>query len=544
MAYWGYLVFSFILVAFGQSAWISYFSLGAAAFGFALFWRSMLMLPKKRDRFFLSWGWFSAVQAVQISWLASTDYMGPLILLVYVFLAIALGVQFGVISLFFEERGISLRSCFAIAGSWVLMEWIRLFFFTGFPWNPVGLALADSSYAIQWASIFGVYGLSFWVILVNAVAVGASWKRGVLWLVLAATPYLFGWAYPKWMDRHVPIERMFSAALVQTALLPEEKDLFTHRSDRFVPPLNQWERIWENLRMESSLDLIVLPEAAVSFSAHYPFYPLEIVEEVWIQRFGKESLFDLPALEPPLARLEKSNGQRNWKVSNAFLAQATANHFKAHLIAGFDDQEEGRKYNAAFEFLPQSSDFQRYEKRVLVPVGEYIPFSNIRWLAAFLSEQFGIGDSFDTGNEAKLFSSPLPIGVSICLEETYSDLIRDLRLNGARLFVNVTNDVWFPRSRLPKQHFQHSRIRAVENGVYVLRSCNTGITAGIDCFGRVIAALPPSETDRGILYLTFPLKSLSTLYTWWGDKTILCLSFFFIFLGFRKKKLLLNGSLR
>ena len=220
-------------------------------------------------------------------------------------------------------------------------------------------------------------------------------------------------------------------------------------------------------------------------------------------------------------------------VTNAYIAQAMANHYKADVISGFDDRDGDRKYNAAFHFRPMEQAPERYEKRILVPVGEYVPFPNIRWLALFLSEQFGIGDSFDAGTDAKVFTSSLPIGVSICLEETYSSLIRDLRLKGARLFVNITNDVWFPRSRLPVQHFQHGRIRAAENGVYLLRACNTGVTGGIDCFGRAIATLAPSESERGVLYLTFPLKSFQTLYTWWGDGAILILSSFCALLGFR-----------
>jgi apolipoprotein N-acyltransferase len=542
MQFAGLLAASFALAAFGQSAWVSFFGIGAAAFGYALFWRAMLLLPRRRDRFLLSTGWFAAVQAVQLSWLTSTDYMGPLILVVYLFLIAAIGVQFGILSLIFDEREISLRRCLAAAGCWVFMEWIRLLPFTGFTWNPVGLSLADHPLSIQFASLFGVYGLSFWVIFVNALALWAFpfWRRGAVWAAAAIFPYLFGWAYQSWIEWTALPVQPYSAALVQTAILPEEKDIVSHRSSSFVPPLNQWERIWENLRSNNPVDLIVLPEAAVSLSAYRPFYPIDLLRDVWADRFGKEALSDLPELKTPLAIEDK----RGWRATNAYIAQAMANHFHAHLIAGFDHQDGEKKYNAAFLFSPDGEEPQRYEKRILVPVGEYVPFPNIRWLAAFLAEQFGIGDSFDIGSEAKIFRSSVPIGVSVCLEETYSGLIRDLRRKGADLFVNISNDVWFPRSRLPEQHFQHGRIRAAENGVYAFRACNTGITGAVDCFGRVIAYLPPSEQDRGVLYLNLPLKSFQTLYTWWGDWAILSLSAFFILFGFRKKKLPLNGSLR
>jgi len=532
MFFWGCLLGSFALVSLGQSAWIPGFGIFAAAFGYTLFWRAMLRLPDKRDQFWLSLGWFAAVQAVQLSWMTATQYMGPLILIIYLLLLLAIGAQFGFLTLFFSQKGISFLGCLAGAGCWVLMEWTRLFLFSGFTWNPVGLALADSSLSIQFASLFGVYGLSFWVIFVNLFAVFAwtTWKTRTVWAMLAIFPYLFGWGHQWWVEKHVPIEKMISAALVQTAILPEQKDRFAHRSEAFIPLLNQWERICQELQQDRPVDLIILPEAAVSMGAHRPLYPMNLLTEFWIEQFGKNSLSDLP----PWVR---------GKATNAYIAQGLANHFNSHVIVGFDDQDGRKKYNAAFHFQPNNGPSQRYEKRILVPIGEYVPFPNLPGLTRFLVEQFGIGDSFDIGTEAKLFFSPLPIGVSICLEETYGELVRDLRLKGARLLVNVSNDVWFPGSSLPQQHFQHGRIRAAENGVYVLRSCNTGVTGGVDCFGDVIAALPPSESEISTLYLNFPLRSFQTLYTWWGDGVILILSACFTFLWFWKKKLPLNGSL-
>jgi apolipoprotein N-acyltransferase len=128
----------------------------------------------------------------------------------------------------------------------------------------------------------------------------------------------------------------------------------------------------------------------------------------------------------------------------------------------------------------------------------------------------------------KIFDAAVPIGVSICIEETFSNLIRELRQNGAELFVNVSNDVWFPGSKLPHQHFDHGRLRAAENGVCVLRACVSGVTCAIDCFGKPIAQLPISESRAEGLYLTVPISSYPTLFTFWGDWAILGFSLFAI----------------
>lgn len=558
MAFWGSIIVSFLIVAFGHPAWISGAGILASTVGFALFWKAMLQIPSPAKRFFLSMGWFASVQTIQLSWLATTDYMGPLILLVYLFLCAAIGAQFGLLSsllgLWTSGKKIPWLACLSLSGCWVLLEWARLFFMTGFTWNPVGLALAGSSYSLQFASIFGIYGLSFWVIftnlsvlkLISAVDKGKfktvfvkARKKIAVCCALAVFPYLWGIAQQSWVEwTHPPASNSISVALVQTGLLPEEKDFFQDRSIAFVPPLDQWERVFVFLDSEKKMDLIVLPEAAFPFGAFRFNYPLELVKSAWERNFGKGSLKDFPSLELPFA----SKIASRWMVNNAFLTQSLSNHFGADVIIGLDDQdlEGNKKYNAAFHFHPQGKWPERYEKRTLVPVSEYIPLQQWEWISRFISDQFGIGDSFYPGDEAKIFRTPVPIGVSICVEETYSGLIRELRLKGAHLFVNVSNDVWFPRSQLPQHHFQHARVRSAENGVYTLRACNTGVTGGIDCFGRPLDLFPVSENDAGVLYLSFPIRFFQTFYTQWGDWAILGISIAFLSLQLifiRKKKL-------
>jgi apolipoprotein N-acyltransferase len=523
-------VVSLLIVSFGQSSLVPCLNIVSSSLGFAFFW--YIHFSFFQNRKFLFWSssfWFACVQAIQLYWLTSTQYMGPLILVVYVVLVSLIGLQFGCL-VFFLPFARLVPGCLAIAGCWVLLEWMRLFFFSGFTWNPIGLSLAESDLSIQFASLFGVYGLSFWVIFINALAlyVLQSGKRIGLWVALALFPYLYGFCQQEWVKRNSVLEQTLSVALVQTAILPEEKDFFPERKSSYIHPLHQWARIWDCLEGARSIDLIVLPEAAVALGARYPIYSLESVARLWKGYFGEGSDRSFPPLESPYAFFQEGKKGGEWKVTNSFIAQAMVNHFDSKMIIGLDDRDEMAKYNAAFYFASGGEESHRYEKRVLVPIGEYIPLSFVGFVSRFLSDQFGIGDCFDVGGDPKLFGSVCPIGVSICLEETYSSLIRDLRLKGARLFVNVSNDVWFPSSRLPKYHFQHGRIRAAENGVPVLRACNTGITGAVDCCGRVISSLPPSEDVADVLYVDLPLRSFHTFYTFWGDWAILGISLFFV----------------
>ncbi len=545
--FWIAFISSLLVVAFGQPAWVPGLGIIAACIGFACFWRAMLLVPRTRDRFILSVIWYTTVQGIQLSWMTSSHYMGPYIFLVFLFLVLGCGIQFGLLSFFFKPgEPLSYRTSLGIAGTWAIMEWSRIFFLTGYTWNPVGLALSDSSYSLQLATIWGVFGLSFWVILVNAAGLKALFlektkKSLAIWVCLAIFPYVFGFCHQMWAEGKMTQAKTISVVLVQTSLFPEQKDYWKSRRDSHVPALDQWERIFSYLEKEEKIDLIVLPEAALPLGAHREIYPLELVKFHWQTWFGAKALEDLPPLQPPFAVSNWQRGAHDWKVNNAFLCQAFANHFNAHVIIGLDDHdiEQNAKYNAAFHFQPQQTAPQRYEKRVLVPVSEYVPLQNWNWISSFLLDNFGIGESFDPGTEAKIFHAAIPIGVSICIEETFSNLIRDLRLKGAELFVNISNDVWFPASRLPQQHFDHGRVRAVENGVCSVRSCNTGVTGAVDCFGRLIKQLEPSETDGGALYLSLPVRSYKTLYTLWGDGAILGMSLGFAIFGLLrwKKKL-------
>lgn len=111
--------------------------------------------------------------------------------------------------------------------------------------------------------------------------------------------------------------------------------------------------------------------------------------------------------------------------------------------------------------------------------------------------------------------------------------MRENSQKGAHLLVNLTNDGWYPRSTLPQQHLDHARLRTVENGLPLLRACNTGITTALDSHGRTIAALDNSEEAPGALQVDVPLHRYRTLYSRTGDALIVLLSGFCL-IFFRK----------
>ena len=530
---------SLLLVGLGQPGWIPHFAPLAGAFGYALFWRAFLIFPSKKKRFLAAAVWFALVQSIQLSWMTSYEYQGIYILFVYAFLMGALGVQFGLLSLLIpRERGLCLPRLLMLASVWTLFEWVRYLVICGFTFNPTGLALGTTLLSIQFAALWGVLGLSFWVMLTNGFAFNllVTKKGAIAWLGVALFPYLFGWGH---LAVHQEASRKapkLDVALVQTGLLPSQKVPLSGRIDSFVHPFDQWRSIFSLLKepQKDRFDIIALPEAALPFLFDQPIYPLEGVERLVQEVLGECSL-------PPLESTLVTTGSEGIFVSNAYIAQLLANHFKAEVVAGFDgyDPIQKKYFNAAFHLLPSGKTLQRYDKRMLMPVAEYLPY---RW-AEKLAASYGITEFFEPGKEAKVFQGKVPFSISICYDETFPHLVREGRVNGSTLFITLTNDNWYPESRLPKQHFDLGRLRTVENGVALLRAGNSGITGGVDSLGRIVTKLGnggASDWEAGIATGQMSTYHYWTPYVFWGNSGILIISFFLIslFLFLEKRKLI------
>lgn len=199
---------------------------------------------------------------------------------------------------------------------------------------------------------------------------------------------------------------------------------------------------------------------------------------------------------------------------NRHILQDISNHYKADVIAGVDVGP----YQAAVFITPGCEQF--YGKRMLVPIGEYIPFD---WCVD-VARRFGIVSSYQRGEEAKVFSGKNRAGIGICYDEVFSHIVRDNYALGPEFLVFISNDGWYPHSTLPKQHFFHARLRAVELGLSMVRACTTGITTALDGHGRILAELP--ENEAGVLTVDLPLCHLPAPYALWGDGPVLLLCFF------------------
>lgn len=329
---------------------------------------------------------------------------------------------------------------FAFSGLWTLSEWVRGWLLTGFPWLFAGYSQIDSPLA-AYAPVFGVLGVSFVLaccggMLVMLVAPAARTARvpaliAILVMVLGGTAL----SRIEWSrSAGAPLQ----ATLIQGNIAQSNKWAPEQRELTLVRYRDLSSRHW-------SSDIIVWPETAV------PAFPQEVAD----------FLDELAA---------------NAAASNTSLLLG---------IPTMHPQQPGYLNSV----IALGADTARYDKRHLVPFGEYLP---LRFLLGPVLDFLTIPMSdFSAGapDQGAFMVHGHRAGVSICYEDAYGNELRRA-LPDAALLVNVSNDAWFGDSLAPHQHLEIARMRALEFSRYMLRATNTGVSAIIDHKGRIVTRIP------------------------------------------------------
>lgn len=261
--------------------------------------------------------------------------------------------------------------------------------------------------------------------------------------------------------------------------------------------------------MKEKVDLILMPEGVVPYGSNTLLFETLEINGLFLEQFHAP----FPFTREPILTSED-------------IARQIARIYHCPLIVGLEgikrqESERPLYYNSAFFFSNNPKvPVQRYDKQVLVPMGEYIPCKFAKEWAA----KYGIYDSFTPGEGSHPFiSGKHRIGASICYEETVSGMMRQNSVEGATMLVNLTDDYWFPYSMLAIQHFEHARPRTVENGIPLIRSCNFGISGVVDSLGREVDLREGTDETSGFI-VSFSTYHYPTLYSRFGDWPILMLS--------------------
>jgi apolipoprotein N-acyltransferase len=204
------------------------------------------------------------------------------------------------------------------------------------------------------------------------------------------------------------------------------------------------------------------------------------------------------------------------RTTLADIARATDSYIIAGTIGIEHTGEANRRpdiYNSASVIAPNGAWIERYDKIHLVPFGEYVPFASALSFARTLTHEVG---TFSQGHRRDpLTVGDMKVGTFICYESIFPNEVRQFANNGGEVFVNISNDSWFGDTGAPRQHLNMARMRAVENNRWLLRDTNSGVTAVVDPYGRIVAEVPRNQ--RAGLQASFGLEQFTTFYTRHGD---------------------------
>jgi apolipoprotein N-acyltransferase len=442
-----------------------------------------------KHAFWIGWSYGIGLWFVGAFWLYTSihvygDTPAWLSIIMIAIMAIIMGlfsaVQTWLYRRFFPETPLT------FAPIWVVFEWAKTWVFTGFPWLFAGYAFTER-FLDAYAPLFGVFGVSFVVVLLAAALVEILKKR-LFWLIPSAVLLLgaYGASYMSFVSPKN--EKPLTVSLIQGNIPQDLKWLLEYQQQTLL--------IYAELsRTEWGRDLIVWPESSI------PMFQTEIQ----------------PFLDAVEQQAEKSSsawvtGIPYWDLPASQLAGRPM-YYNSLMASG--DEAEGL-----------------YKKQRLVPFGEYIPLSGLlSWvLPALQNDPSMSGFSRGESTQKPLSIKNHALGAAICYEVAYPNLTRR-NASQSDFLITVSNDAWFTGTAGPWQHLQMVQMRAKENGRWFIRATNTGVTAFIDENGHIVKQAP--QDQRLVLRGDLPAMQGKTLYTRLSDWPVLIVSVLLLLLGLR-----------
>ena len=399
------------------------------------------------------------------------DAIAPLAILLTIAFALAMALTLAVLGALVargptRQRGVAWLLMLAPV-AWVALEWVRSWLFTGFPWLLLGTSQIDTPLA-GLAPLFGVYGVGLAVAFSAGVMAALPRLRGA-GLAAAVAGVVVIWGSGLLLDGRDWNEaegEPLRAGLVQGNVAQDEKFDSVRRSVELYAGMTR--------EIAADTDLVIWPETAV------PTF--------WDR------------VEPELNELAVDLDDTD-VVTGIFTRDLATGHY----------------FNS---IRPLGPERDVYSKQRLVPFGEYLPLRD--WLT-FLDRVIQIPMSdlvLPPEPQGSIQAGGVRIGAFVCYEAAYPGVVRDLARESG-LLVNVSNDAWFGDSAAPAQHLEIARMRALENGLPMLRATNTGISAIIDHHGAIIARSP--QFEAATLVREVQPRTGNTPYNRLGDAPVLIL---------------------
>lgn len=435
-------------------------------------------------------------------WLAGVTIPGMIVLIIW-------------LSLFYGIFGSCVRYVFksstnflAVPLLWVILEYARGCFLTGFPWGLLGYSQYTNISLIQITDLTGAYGVSFILAAFNMAL--AAWainsKKKITYLVVALLLIITAVTYGKTRFENYYIRGTFKASVIQ-GNIPQKHKWDSAFADEII---EEYVNLTEKAVTKDAPAMVVWPETS---------YPYLIENE--------------DSAPPEVAEVIKK-----WKTP---------------LLIGVVLNRAGEYFNSAILFDARAKVSGVYNKTHLVPFGEYIPFAKtFSFLRDYIDKPIG---NFARGGKYDLFSVRsitlssseeiktrrtdfYKFGVLICFEDIFPYITREFVKGGANFMVNITNDAWFGKTSAARQHLSASVFRAVENRVPIIRAANTGISCFIDSTGKILKVAEKDGKEifiRTFLTETIDIHAGKSYYTLHGDVfVVLCVVFLILLFAIGK----------
>ena len=415
----------------------------------------------------------------------------------------------------------TLWACFAWASAWTISEWLRATLFTGFPWLNIGYAHVDSWFA-GWSSVLGLYGVTF-VTAFSAAAIAAlvglrprtqvqthrdTATRATTALHGVAGVLALAFAFIGLVLGHIQWSTPAGSPLVVRLIQGNVDQGVKFSPDHLYKIIQQHQRLAATPAPAGSPQpqVVLLPETVMAVFQH------QIAPASW------------------QAWIDVAKAQQSTILIGSALYDTKTGAYTNSVI-GIDAATTAKQ-------LVEATMVQRYDKSHLVPFGEFVPFG-FRWFVNLMS--IPLGDFTRGTSKQKPFAiAGQRIAPNICYEDVFGEeLLPAMRgtagtQDGATILANFSNLAWFGDSWALRQHWQMSRLRAIETSRPMLRTTNTGATGAIDHRGHGIAQLPPNRV--GVLDTAIQGQQGLTPYVRLGNRLILGLCVLILFAAWWRGK--------
>jgi len=431
--------------------------------------------------FFIGWGFgvgyfLSGLYWISYALLVDSNLFGWLIPFAVIIIPASLGLYIGILTLILHRfRNQDTKLVLLLSTLWVIFEIIRTSLFTGFPWLALGYSLTNHLTIIQSASLFGVFGLSFLVILISLIPFvifsnfGKTKLHKIYYLIISTLLLIANWSYGEWRLKNSDIETLtYSVRIVQPNISQSIKWSEDHRQAHLKKLMD--------MSRGAEQTYIIWPEAAVPYSLN-----------------SKEVRNFIKTIIP----------------ENSYLITGGIRESYSPIL----------QYWTSLFILDHRGDIvDHYDKTHLVPFGEYIPMRGL--IPSSLRKiTHGLMD-YSKGEESNKILKPSPELPSfrglICYESFFPQEIIT-KDQDPDFLLNITNDAWYGESPGPYQHFDIARFRSIEFGLPSIRVANTGISAVISAKGEILQQI--GLNHEGIIIANIPQKNKKkTLYHLYGMK--------------------------